>query len=135
VVREIILRQEDRPVPSSGEDEVIWFCRCLGMEEGRDTERISSRIIIVLLSLKASEAGLSVEEISRELGVSPSRIYHHIRKLSSAGIVYRQKKRIYIRGRSMRALVQEIRKDALRILDDLETAAGKIDQKYGIPHR
>jgi len=35
----------------------------------------------------------------------------------------------------MRALVQEIRKDALRILDDLEKAAGEIDQEYGIPHR
>jgi len=135
VVREIVLRQEEKSVSDHGEDEVIWFCRCLGIEEGRDIERIASRIVIALLSSKAFETGLSVEEIARELGVSPSRINHHIRKLSSAGIVYRQKKRIYIRGRSLKILVQEIRKDALRILDDLETAAEKIDREYGIPHR
>jgi len=131
----IVLRSGDRPIPSSGEERVIWFCQCLGIGEGRDIDRVASRIIIALLSSRASGEGIPVEEIAHELDVSPSRVNHHIRKLVQAGIVFRQKRRIYIRGRSLKTLVQEIRKDALRILDDLEVAAGEIDQEYGIPHR
>jgi predicted transcriptional regulator len=135
VVRGIILRQEDRPLPGGVEDKVIWFCRCLGIGAGRDLDRIASRIIITLLSSRAHDEGIPVEVIAHELAVSPARINHHVRRLAEAGIVYRQKKRIFIRGRSLRALVQEIRKDALRILDDLEAAASEIDHEYGIPHR
>ncbi|MDI9632818.1 MAG: winged helix-turn-helix domain-containing protein [Methanolinea sp.] len=135
VGREIILRQEDRPVEGGVEGEVIWFCRCLGIAQGRDIERVASRIIIALLSAGSQGEGITVEEIAHELAVSPARVNHHIRRLSSAGIVYRERKRIFIRGRSLVALVREIRKDALRILDDLEVAAGEIDREYGILHR
>lgn len=135
MVREIILRQEERPVPGGGEDEVIWFCRCLGIGAGRDLDRVASRIIIALLTTRAHDEGIPVEEIAHELAVTPARVNHHIRRLAEAGIVYRQKKRIFIRGRSLRVLVQEIRKDALRILDDLEGVASEIDREYGIPHR
>ncbi|MCQ8893016.1 MAG: ArsR family transcriptional regulator [Methanolinea sp.] len=135
MTRQIVLRQEERPVAGGGEEEVMWLCHCLGIGEGRDIDRVASRIIIALLSRQAIEGGLSVETIANDLAVTPSRVNHHIRNLVAAGMVYRQRKRIFIRGRGMQALVREIRKDALRILDDLEAAAIGIDREFGIPHR
>jgi predicted transcriptional regulator len=73
-----------------------------------------------------------VERISRDLDISSSRINHHIRNLVDAGIVYRHKRLIYLRGNSLQSMVQELRKDALRVLDDIEAAAAEIDRSFGV---
>jgi len=49
--------------------------------------------------------------------------------------VYRQKRLIYIRGNSLQSMVREVRKDFIRVLDDLELAAADIDKAFGIVQR
>jgi len=79
--------------------------------------------------------GLAVEQIAGSLDVSSPRVNYHIRNLVETGLVYRHKQKIFIRGSSLRSMVQGIRKDTLRILDDLEAAAVEIDESYGVSNR
>ncbi|OPX66930.1 MAG: Helix-turn-helix domain protein [Methanoregulaceae archaeon PtaB.Bin056] len=134
-MRQIVVRQIERPMLGNEDDDLQWFCNSLGIGEGRDVERIATRVLFTLLDHQPHEKGLPVDTIAKDLAVSSSRINHHIRNLVDAGAVYRHKRLIYLRGNSLRSMVQEIRKDVLRLLDDLELAATEIDQAFGIVQR
>lgn len=132
MARQIIFRQIERPRGNRTEENLDWFFNSLGIGEGRDVDQVAQRILVVLLSHQVSGNGVSVERISRDLDVSSSRINHHIRNLVDAGVVYRHKRQIYLRGNSLQSMVRELRKDALRVLDDIEAAAAEIDRLFGI---
>lgn len=134
-MRQIVVRQIERPIIRDEGEDLQWFCNSLGIGEGRDLERIAPRVLFTLLEHQPYEKGLPVDTIAQDLAVSSSRINHHIRNLVDAGAVYRHKRLIYLRGNSLRSMVQEIRKDVLRMLDDLEIAAAEIDQAFGIGKR
>ena len=132
MAREITFRQIERPRGKGEYEDLHWFFNSLGIGGGRDVDQIAKKVLVVLLEHHPSEEGLSVERIARTLGISTARVNHHIRKLIDAGVVYRHKRLIYIRGNSLLSMVQEIRKDALRVLDDLEVAAAELDSRFGI---
>lgn len=133
--RQIILRQIERPSTIQKDDDLYWFCDSLGVDNGRDVNHIATKVILSLLGNLPGTRGIPVEQIAEELVVSSPRVNHHIRNLIETGLVYRHNQKIYIRGSSLRSMVQEIRKDTLRILDDLEEAAAEIDEAYGITNR
>ncbi|WOX55992.1 MULTISPECIES: ArsR family transcriptional regulator [unclassified Methanoculleus] len=132
--RQIVFRQIERPRGKIGPEpeNLEWFFSSLGIGEGRDVDQVAQRILIALLVYQISGSGVPVERISQDLEVSSARINHHIRNLVEAGVVYRHKRLIYLRGNSLQSMVQELRKDALRVLDDLEIAAVEIDRSLGI---
>ncbi|MDD2472970.1 MAG: ArsR family transcriptional regulator [Methanoculleus sp.] len=129
-----MFRQIERPRGKIGPEpeNLEWFFSSLGIGEGRDVDQVAQRILIALLVYQISGSGVPVERISQDLEVSSARINHHIRNLVEAGVVYRHKRLIYLRGNSLQSMVQELRKDALRVLDDLEIAAVEIDRSLGI---
>lgn len=134
MARQVILRQLERPV-GSDEEEHCWFFNSLGVESGRDTEHVAMRIVLSLLQNLPEHRGIPVEKIASDLAIANPRVNHHIRNLVETGLVYREKQRIYIRGSSLRSMIREIRKDTLRILDDLEQAADELDTSFGIENR
>jgi hypothetical protein len=50
-------------------------------------------------------------------------------------MIYRRKRLLYLRGGSLKAAVQEMRKDSERIFDELEVMAEEIDRKMGLKNR
>lgn len=132
MARQITFRQIERPRGRGAEENLEWLFNSLGVGEGRDVDQVARRILAALLSYQSAGEGVSVERISRDLNISSSRVNHHIRNLVDAGVVYRHRKRIYLRGNSLQSLVQELRKDALRVLEDLEAAAAEIDRSFGL---
>jgi predicted transcriptional regulator len=62
-------------------------------------------------------------------------VNHHLRNLINTGLIYREKRMLYLRGGSLKAAVQEMRKDSERMFDELEAIAGEIDQEMGIRNR
>ena len=130
-----MVKQIERPMLRGEDEDLQWLCNSLGIGEGRDVERVAARVLFSLLDHQPHEKGLPVDIIAQDLAVSSSRINHHIRNLVDVGAVYRHKRLIYLRGNSLRSMVQEIRKDVLRVLDDLELAAAEIDQSFGIVQR
>lgn len=135
MIRQIVLKQIERPVQVRKNDDLYWLCDSLGVENGRDIDHIATRVILTLLENLPDSRGIPVEQIADDLIVSSPRVNHHIRNLVDTGLVYRHKQKIYIRGSSLRSMVQEIRKDTLRILDDLEQAAAELDEAFGIANR
>jgi len=83
--------------------------------------------------LVSLQAGISRIFLADLLGINVGRVNHHLRNLSRSGVVYRQRRRVHLRGRSMRESVQELRRDADRIFDELEKVATDIDRMMGLP--
>ena len=135
MVQEIILRNIEKPHIISLEDDLLWFCESLGFSSGRDIENTATRIIFTLLDKLSNEETISSEALAGDLEIKVSRVNHHLRNLNDSGLLYRKKRLIHLRGGSLKAAVQEMRKDSERIFDELENAAEEIDTKIGIKNR
>jgi len=125
--RRLSLYEIKRPVSSIPEYKTIWVCDTLGLSSGRDIDGLATQIITTLLHQYQNGEGLSTEQLAQLLNVTPARVNHHVRNLTRTGIVYREKKLVYMRGLSLKESVRELRKDANRIFDELEEIAESID--------
>ncbi|WP_292467680.1 winged helix-turn-helix transcriptional regulator [Methanolobus sp.] len=136
MAQQIILINLEKPRVKKLEDDIRWFCNSFGLSSGRDTENIATQVVHDLLQqLSEREDRISSDTIAENLDVNLARVNHHIRNLISAGLIYRQKRALYIRGGSLKAAVQEMRKDSERIFQELEEIAEEIDEQMGLKNR
>ncbi len=134
--QQIILINLEKPREKKLEEDIHWFCNSFGLSSGRDTENIATQIIHDLLQqISKREDRISSDAIADNLDVNISRVNHHIRNLINAGLVYRQKRALYLRGGSLKAAVQEMRKDSERMFQELEEMAEEIDEQMGLRNR
>ncbi len=129
----LILQYLPRPVRRELQDETYWLCDTLGLSSGRDIEDLSIQIVLRLLEESSKRDGIATEQLASLLGITSGRVNHHLRNLTRSGVVYRERKLIHLRGRSLRESVMELRKDADRIFDELEKVATDIDTMMGLP--
>lgn len=135
MVQQIILKRLEKPHIQNLEGDLLWFCDSFGFSSGRDTEKTATKIIFSLLENLSQEQDISSEVLADELDINTSRVNHHLRNLNESGLVYRKKRRIYLRGGSLKAAVREMRMDSERILDELELMAEEIDAIIGLKNR
>jgi predicted transcriptional regulator len=128
----LILQHLPRPVRKDLKEEAYWLCDTLGLSSGRDLEDLAIQIVLRLLEESSRREGIATEQLAGLLGISSGRVNHHLRNLTRSGVVYRERKRIHLRGRSMRESVLELRRDADRIFDELEKVAAEIDSMTGL---
>lgn len=133
--QEIHLRTVEKPAEKDIQEDVEWMCNSFGFTTGRDTEQLTPRTVLELLRNVAKEHAASSEVLAHQLHVTPARVNYHIRNLMEAGFVYRNKRLIFLRGSSVKTAVQELRKDANRIFDELEIVAEEIDGQLGLRNR
>ncbi|RMD57786.1 ArsR family transcriptional regulator [Candidatus Woesearchaeota archaeon] len=133
--QKIILRSMDKPSVKDTVEDINWLCDSFGFSTGRDIERFTAKTLITLLRRISREAGVASEELARDLHTSPARVNYHVRSLMDSGFLVRERRRIFLRAGSMKAAVEEVRKDANRIFDDLALIAQEIDSAMGIKHR
>lgn len=127
---EISIRSLDAPRSENIRDEIRWVFDSLGLISGRDTADTSFQIFYEFLKGLSPEDCVSVssQEIADKLNIETSKVNHHIRTLTSCGILFREKKKIRLRGGSLSAAIEEMRKDADRIFDDLIEISEEIDK-------
>lgn len=133
--QQIILRNIEKPREKNERTDMGWICSSLGVSSGRDIHHISTQILSDLLRRSVVEPHISSENLADDLVISSSRVNHHVRNLMDSGIVYRQKRCIYVRGGSLLRAVESLRKDANVVFDELETMAKEIDNSLGIKNR
>lgn len=133
--RQIILINIEKPVEKDLLNDIHWFCDSFGLSSGRDTEGISKKIVLTMLTNISEVDGVSSDVLATTLGIKLSRVNHHLRNLIDAGLVYRKKRSLYLRGGSLKAAVCEMRKDSERIFDELEMMAEVIDDEVGLKCR
>lgn len=126
----IIIQRIDRPKTKRTKDEVKWVCNSLGLMNGRDLEDVSFKVMYELLDLFSDDKLISTEEISKELDIEPHRINHHIRGLMESGILFREKRKIALRGGSLTSAIEEMRRDSDAMFNRLIEASRKIDERF-----
>lgn len=134
--REIKIRSVRRPHDSELEDELQWLCNSLGLCAGRDTDKVSQRVLQEFLrNFSRSKEPVASEKLANELNLNAARVNHHIRSLIDSGFLYREKKRVVLRGGNLRDTIEEIKKDTDRVFADLINIAEEIDKEMGLNKR
>lgn len=85
-----------------------------------------------LLDLFSEEKLVPTEEIASSLKIEPPRVNHHIRTMMESGILFREKRKIALRGGSLSAAIEEIKKDSERIFNRLLEVSKKLDEKFNL---
>jgi len=133
--QQIILRNLQRPKEIDVADDIEWLGNSFGFSAGRDTERVTAQILQSVLQDIASEGSTSTENIAKDLDLSIQRVNYHLRTLMNAGFLFREKRLIFVRQGSVKSAVEEMRRDANRIFDNLSRIGEEIDETLGFRNR
>ncbi len=120
--------------PSKGDinDELQYLGRSLGLFNLRDKDRSMYRVFIELLKGIKKGKPYSSDELAEKLSLTRGTVVHHLNKLLQAGIIVYEGNRYLLRVDSLAALIEELRKDVQRNLDDLKKIADDIDKWLGL---
>jgi len=129
-VKKIIIQNVDKPKANKVKEEVKWVCDSLGLVSGRDLDNISFKIIYGLLGLFSEDSLISTDEIAKSLKIESPRVNHHVRGLTESGIIFREKRKIALRGGSLSAAIEEMRRDSNMMFSKLIYVSKKIDETF-----
>ena len=90
------------------------------------------RVFLELVKAAKSGNPLSSDELAETLNLTRGTVVHHINKLIEAGIVLYDGKHYWLRDNSLELLIEELKKDTDRTIDDMRKAAREIDQMLGL---
>lgn len=99
----------------------------MGLFGLRDKDRSAFRVFIELLKAARAGTALSSDELSFRLGLTRGTVMHHINNLMKAGIVVSEANRYALRDSHLEFVIDELRKDLEREMDELKRAAREID--------
>ena len=75
---------------------------------------------------------MSSDDIADALKLSRGTVVHHLNKLIESGLVLYDGRQYWLRDNNLELLIDELRRDTERGLDDLQKAAKEIDQLLGL---
>ena len=130
-MKRIIIQNIDLPRKDLKND-VQWICDSLGLINGRDTNQISFKIFYELLDQFSSDKLISTEDLANNLHLEPPRINHHIRTMMDSGIFLREKRKVALRGGSLTAAIEEMKRDSNLMFNRLLEVSKKIDKAFDL---
>ena len=133
--QQIILKNLQRPKEINIGDDIEWLGNSFGFSAGRDTEGVTAQILQNVLEEVAGQGSTSTENISDELDLSVQKVNYHLRTLVDSGFLCRERRLIFVRQGSVKSAVEEMRRDANRIFDNLSRIAEEIDSALGFKNR
>lgn len=132
MVQKVMLRNIDSPREPNIRSEIKWLCNTLCLVEGRDTQNISFEILFALLGQFSEKDTISTEQLSESLSLDPARVNHHVRNLVERGIVYREKKKIRLRGGSLTNAIKEIRSYSDSLFEKMIEKSEDVDDQMNL---
>ncbi len=121
-----------RPTIRNINEELQWLGSSLGLFNLRDKDKSCFRLFIELLKSTKKNQGLTSDELASRLDLSRGTVVHHISKLIEAGIVISEGNKYFLRVDNLEYLIDELKKDADRIYDDLKAVAKDVDRTLGL---
>ncbi len=118
-----------KPSSQNINDELQFLGNSLGLFNLRDKDKSCFRVFVELLKSAKQKRPLSSDELAYRLNITRGTVIHHINKLIDAGIVIHERQRYYLRVDRLETLIQELKKDIIRTIDDLTEIAREIDQQ------
>lgn len=131
-LKKISLIQLRKPTKKDLNIELQWFSQSLGLFNERDKESSCFRIFIELVKAARRNHALSSDQLALKTNLSRGTVIHHLIRLKEAGLILHEKNRYALRTNSLTELMDELRRDALRILEDLEETAERLDEELGL---
>ncbi len=135
MAQQIILRELQKPQEINLSEDIDWLGESFGFTAGRDTDRITAKLLQNLLEEIGREGSTSTEQLSNNMDIEVQRVNYHLRTLVDSGFICREKRLIVLRQGSVKAAVEEMRKDANRMFDNLSVIAEEIDKNLGLKNR
>jgi len=134
IIREqrITIIRMSRPMPKNVNDELKWLGHSLGLFSERDKDSSLYRLFVELI--KSARAGQlrTSDELAARLGLSRGTVIHHLNKLLETGLVVSDRNRYALRVGNLEVLIDELRKDVRRTMDDLKEIARQIDYELKV---
>ncbi len=110
-------------------EEMKWLGHSLGLFTERDKDSSLYRLFVELIKSCRAGRPLASDELANRLGLSRGTVVHHLNKLLESGIVVSDSNRYALRVRNLEILIDELRKDVKRAMDDLKEIAMQIDDE------
>ncbi len=111
--------------------ELQWLGTSLGLFNLRDKDKSCFRIFVELVKAAKQKRAVSSDELAFSLGLSRGTVVHHLNKLMQAGIVVSDGYRYLLRMENLQLLIDELRRDVDRSIEDLKDVARDIDNSLG----
>ena len=119
------------PKDSAINEQIQLFGGSLGLFNLRDKDKSCYRIFITLLKNLKKE-GLSSDELAAKTGLTRGTVVHHLNKLMDAGLVLNYRKTYILNVDDISSLVERIKKDVNKTLNELEQVAKDLDKRLGL---
>ncbi|MBI4448347.1 ArsR family transcriptional regulator [Candidatus Woesearchaeota archaeon] len=126
--KKITLLKIKKPQNRDLNADIQWLSQSLGLFNLRDKEKSCFRIFVELLKCTKKDNPISSDELAFKLNLSRGTIVHHLNKLISAGFVVSTHNKYILRTKTLKELVELIKKDVNESFSHIEEAAKEIDQ-------
>ncbi len=113
-------------------EELQYFGSCIGLFSLRDKDKSKFRIFIALLKALKTHDGLSSDELAEQLGLSRATVIHHLKHLMDSNIAEENRGKYRLRNDNLEELLEEIRVDLNKTIDELKDSAKNIDQELSL---
>ena len=110
-------------------EELKWLGYSLGLFSERDKDSSLYRLFVELLKCSRGSHAVTSDELARRLDLTRGTVVHHLNKLLESGIIVEERNRYALRVRNLEILVDELRKDIRRTMEDLREIAKQIDEE------
>lgn len=134
-MQQLVIKNIAKPKHKVYDEDIKWLCNSFGFSSGRDLDFSAVKVLSDLLEKFVYDSHIPSEAVASSLNLTTGIVNHHVRNLSDSGIVYRERKMIVLRGGSLKCAVEEMRKDANRVLDEISMVAEEIDQILELKNR
>ncbi|MFT4282842.1 MAG: winged helix-turn-helix domain-containing protein [Candidatus Woesearchaeota archaeon] len=121
-----------RPKEDGVNDLLKWFGASLGLFSVRDKDSSCFRIFIVLVNDLKESRGYSSDEIAHITGLTRGTVIHHLNKLIDSGLVLGADGRYFLKVNSLEELVDEVKQNVIKSLDNLQKIGSHIDDRLGL---
>ncbi len=110
-------------------EKIKWIGHSLGLFGIRDKDSSCYRLFVELLKSSRTSEPLPSDEFAYRLGLTRATVIHHMNKLIESGIVVSQHNKYILRVNRLEQLIEELRKDMRRAMDELADTAKQVDEE------
>ena len=127
-LRQIALREVDKPKGADIEEELDWICECLGLAGQRN--ELARGIFRDIILASRDRSGVSTREIKERQNVTQAAVVYHINIFQGSGLIIKRGRRYYLRAPTLESTLEEMEQDMLRRMARLRRVARMIEDSF-----
>ncbi|MFH1394320.1 MAG: hypothetical protein ABII71_00705 [Candidatus Micrarchaeota archaeon] len=127
-LRQIALREVDRPKDEDVEEQLDWICECLGLSGQRN--ELAREIFRDLIIASRDRSGVSTREIKEKQSVTQAAVVYHLNIFQGSGLIIKQGRRYYLRSSTLEGTLEEMEQDMIRRMARLRKIARIIEERF-----